>query len=55
MLWPSLVVPAKNSTFWTFPSLSLAVALIVMSDLNENVEPLAGAVIWTVGGEPVTF
>lgn len=48
---PSLVVPWKNSTLLTVPSLSEAAVSIVTLAPAEKVALLAGLVIVTVGGE----
>ena len=46
---PSLVVPRKNSTLDTVPSLSLALALIVIFAGAVKVAPFAGLDMLTVG------
>ncbi len=47
---PSSVVPWKNSTRLTVPSLSEALTLIVMLAGALKLAPVVGAVIATVGG-----
>jgi amino acid permease len=43
-------VPAKNSTFLTVPSLSVALAVMVIVVGAVNVAAFAGAVMLTAGG-----
>ena len=47
---PSFVAPRKNSTLWTVPSVSVAVASMVMVGCQANVASLAGEVMLAVGG-----
>src|SRR5579862_2219446 len=49
VLVPIDVAPAKNCTWLTVPSESLAVADTVIGEPGANVAPLAGAVRLTVG------
>jgi len=48
--WPSTVVPSRNSTLVTCPSLSVAVAAIVIVGFQAKLAPSAGNVIAAAGG-----
>ena len=54
---PSLVAPLsrKNSTFCTLPSLSLAVAVMVIVGCHGKVAPSAGEVMLALGSRLVAL